>query len=85
MATLSHSADHKEARAGRHHAVAPGLEVRIRAEFEEMHGLRLSQAQAARLFGLDHATCGRVLESLSSKGFLKKDAHGRYCWAQLDV
>lgn len=50
-----------------------------------MHGLKLSQAQASRLFGLDPATCSRVLDSLASKGFLKKDARGRFCWAQLDV
>jgi DNA-binding MarR family transcriptional regulator len=84
MAGLSSSTHSKVSRTERRQPTH-ALEIRVRAEFEEMHGLRLSPAQAARLFGLEPATCGRVLDSLASKGFLKKDTHGRYCWAQLDV
>jgi DNA-binding IclR family transcriptional regulator len=85
MPGFSSSTHSHASRTERRQPTTLALEIRVRAEFEEMHGLRLSPAQACRLFGLEPATCTRVLESLSSKGFLKKDARGRYCWAQLDV
>ena len=37
---------------------------RVCAEFLEMPGMRLSLPQAARLFALPPARCGRILEAL---------------------
>jgi hypothetical protein len=46
------------------------LHTRIRAEYHEMPGLRLTLQQAARLFNLEIAHCGRVLETLVLTGVL---------------
>ena len=44
---------------------------RVRAEFNEMPGLRLTPAQAARLLGLDHLSCERVINVLVHSAFLR--------------
>jgi hypothetical protein len=49
------------------------LHTRIRAEFGEMPGLRLTLPQAARLFNLEHARCERVLGALVDRGALSSD------------
>jgi hypothetical protein len=57
------------------------LEIRIRAEFAEMPGLKLTVPQASRLFSVDCVRCRRLLEGLvrdrvlSSRGdlFLRAD------------
>ena len=54
------------------------LVQRLREEFEEAPGLRLTIGEAARYWGLDEPTCARVLGTLSSDGFLIKGADGRY-------
>lgn len=46
------------------------LHARIRAEFREMPGMRLTVSQAARLFNLEPARCARVLDALVSEGAL---------------
>lgn len=51
---------------------------RVRAEFLEMPGLRLTAPQAARLWALDHATSQSLLESLAATGFLSRTGDGRY-------
>lgn len=51
---------------------------RIRGEFREMPGLRLSLEQAMRLWSLDRATCVEVLTQLRSARFLEVDLNGRY-------
>jgi hypothetical protein len=51
---------------------------RIRAEYVEMPGLRLSRKQAQRLWGLDEETCGQILEFLVKTGFLKLAAGDTY-------
>ena len=48
------------------------LRARIRGEFTEMPGLRLTVAQAQRLFGLDDATCQQVIDALVSAAFLHR-------------
>lgn len=55
-----------------------GIAVRIRGEFNEMPGLCLTLQQARRLWALDDATCARVLERLTSEGFLRRNATGIY-------
>ena len=49
-----------------------GLIHRARAEFTEMPGLRLTVAQAARLWALDPATSQTMLAALERTGFLSK-------------
>ncbi len=44
--------------------------ARIRAEYHEMPGMRLTLAQAARLFDLEAACCARVLKDLVAAGAL---------------
>jgi hypothetical protein len=49
------------------------LRRRVLAEFGEMPGLRLTLAQAARLFDIEPARCRRVLERLVAAGSLETD------------
>jgi hypothetical protein len=51
---------------------------RVRAEFLEAPGMRLSEAQVTRLFHLDALTTISILTALCDVGFLVKDASGRY-------
>ena len=54
---------------------------RVRAEYLEMPGLRLTLAQAARFWSLDPGTCARVLDALVKAGFLVATADGLYARA----
>jgi DNA-binding IclR family transcriptional regulator len=54
------------------------LVQRIQEEFEEAPGLRLTINEAARFWGLDGATCERLLTELLLIGFLRKGADQRY-------
>ena len=49
------------------------LHQRIRAEYNEMPGLRLTLAQAARLFNLEQTRCQEILSMLVSSGALWTD------------
>jgi hypothetical protein len=55
-----------------------GLLARIRAEFLEMPGLRLTSAQAARLWAVDHRTSEWILDGLTTAGFLLRNREGAY-------
>ncbi len=44
---------------------------RVRAEFTEMPGLRLTPAQATRLWGLERDACHRVIDALIDSSFLR--------------
>lgn len=50
---------------------------RVRAEFQEVPGLRLTVAQAQRLWGLDRQTCEAVLGRLTETRVLSQGADGR--------
>ena len=54
------------------------LTRRIVSEYAEMPGLRLTVAQAARLFSLRGDVCVRVLGELVDAGYLHHDAAGTY-------
>jgi hypothetical protein len=54
------------------------LVQRIREEFEEFPTLRMTASEAARFWGLDLATCERVLTELLLSGFLIISADRRY-------
>ena len=49
---------------------------RVREEFREMPGLRLTPAQATRLWGLEDETCRRVIDSLVAADYLRWTATG---------
>jgi hypothetical protein len=52
---------------------------RIRAEFLEMPGMRLTPEQVERLSGVDSPICKAVLDDLLRAGFLCISANGSYC------
>ena len=54
------------------------LVQRVRGEFREMPGLRLTFAQACRLWQLDPTTCGAVLARLTRDGVLLQTRQGHY-------
>jgi len=51
---------------------------RIRAEYLEMPGLRLTLEQAQRLCGVDRAECKAVLDGLVEAKFLCRKPDGAY-------
>lgn len=56
----------------------PEILRRIKGEFDEMPGLRLTPAQAARLWGLDHATCEHTLARLVEQRILSRTRDGAF-------
>jgi hypothetical protein len=48
------------------------LLARIRGEYREMPGLRLTRAQASRLWNVDAATCAQLLETLVGQHVLEE-------------
>lgn len=52
--------------------------VRLRAEFLEMPGLRLTRPQVQRLCGIEAMICQAVLDSLVSEQFLALREDGHY-------
>jgi DNA-binding MarR family transcriptional regulator len=60
------------------------LRLRVRSEFLEMPGLRITTTQAARLWAVDRATSARVLDDLVAAGFLWKHRDGAYLRASGD-
>jgi hypothetical protein len=57
-------------------APAPDILRRIRSEFSEMPGLKLTTAQAQRLWAIDPPTCERVINTLIGSGFLVRTRDG---------
>lgn len=54
------------------------LLLRIQAEYHEMPGLKVTEPQAQRLWGLDGNMCSLVLAALLERRFLKRTAQGIY-------
>jgi DNA-binding IclR family transcriptional regulator len=54
------------------------LTARIRAEFLEMPGLKLTLPQACRLWNVDDASCRHALATLAAEGFLTQTRSGAY-------
>lgn len=48
------------------------LAVRVRAEFLEMPGLRLTLPEAQRLWGLDPEICAKVVDILVDRAVLRR-------------
>ena len=51
---------------------------RLRGEFMEMPGLRLTPRQVQRLCGVDAALCQQVLDALVDLKFLRVNVDGTY-------
>jgi hypothetical protein len=54
---------------------------RLRAEFREMPGLRLTAAQTQRLYAIDAAICKSMLDALVETRFLRLTRRGSYARA----
>jgi len=71
--------------------MAPGQPVhdalirRVQSEFLEMPGLRLTEPQARRLWGLDAPSCAMVLSNLLSTRFLCRTRDGAFIRADSAV
>jgi len=51
---------------------------RVRGEYREMPGMRLTIEQAMRLWNIDRRTCAAVFNSLIASHFLEMDGFGRF-------
>jgi hypothetical protein len=60
---------------------------RLRAEFGEMPGLRLTAGQVQRLCGVDETMCRAVLDALVDVKFLRLSADGTFarCVDEMNV
>lgn len=56
----------------------PIMAAIVDAEFREMPGLRVTPAQAQRLWHLSPEECGDVLDYLTREGRLQRDRSGQY-------
>jgi hypothetical protein len=72
----ANSAGADDAREG-HLAVHRAIE-RVRAEYLEMPGLRLTSAQVERLCGIEQTICNAVLDALVDARFLRLGTDGTY-------
>lgn len=54
------------------------LVTRVRAEFNEMPGLRLTLAQAQRLWGVEPSVCASVVDALLEESFLRRADRGTF-------
>ena len=56
---------------------------RVQGEYNEMPGLRLTTAQAQRLWGLDRAACDALLGALVDAKFLFRTRDGAFVRSDL--
>jgi hypothetical protein len=54
------------------------LTARVRAEFDESPGMRLTEPQVRRLLNLDPVACSAILAALCDNGILVRDHTGHY-------
>jgi hypothetical protein len=54
------------------------LTQRVREEFDEAPGLRITVEEGVRFWTLDAETCALVLSALHNAGFLVRTQDGRY-------
>jgi hypothetical protein len=58
---------------------------RVRGEFLEMPGLRLTAAQAQRLWNLDALVCESLLNAMVDARFLVRTADGAFTQSELSA
>jgi hypothetical protein len=56
----------------------------IQAEYREIPGLKLTRAQAQRLWGLDAETCEAMLDALIDARVLRRTSRDAYVLATVD-
>ena len=56
----------------------PSTTERLRGEFLEMPGLKLTAAQVQRFCGVDPSECQQVLDLFVESGFLERTPDGQY-------
>ena len=61
-----------------HIRLADEMLRRVKGEFLEMPGLRLTEAQARRLWGLEAGVCSALLKSLVESNFLFRTRDGAF-------
>jgi hypothetical protein len=59
-------------------STADEMMTRICGEYREMPGLMLNREQARRLWQVDDAVCGQLLDILVEARFLRRRADGQY-------
>jgi hypothetical protein len=59
-------------------ADANAIARRVRGEFDEMPGLKLTPAQAQRFLGLGGPACEELLRELVAERFLRRTSDGAY-------
>jgi hypothetical protein len=57
--------------------MAGALVDRVRGEFNEMPGLKLTMEQAAKLWGMDMTACRQIIDALVESSFLRWTPTGR--------
>jgi len=57
--------------------------ARMRGEFREMPGLKLTARQARRLWGLDAPICDTLLDDLVQAGFLRRTPDGCFVRSEM--
>ena len=57
--------------------MAGALVDRVRGEFNEMPGLKLTMEQAAKLWGMDVIACRQIIDALVESSFLRWTPTGR--------
>jgi hypothetical protein len=63
---------------------SPQLVARMRSEYLEMPGLRLTVLQARRLWAIDAVTCAAALNALQAEGFLARTRDGAYVLSTME-
>ena len=58
------------------HTATDTLTARVMAEYHEMPGLKLTTAQASRLWGIDLPSCEALLERLADERLLARTRDG---------
>ena len=58
--------------------IGDALLTRMRGEYREMPGLKLTARQARRLWGLDAPVCDTLLHELVEMGFLRRSPDGSF-------
>ena len=71
-----------------HHSPTHGPSIadavqQIEAEYHEMPGLSVTEAQAQRLWGLDNTTCRYALDTLVQRGVLRRTRRESYVRAEM--
>jgi hypothetical protein len=59
-------------------AIDPRVLARVRGEYEEMPGLRLTIREAARLWGMEQGACASVLQALVERRVLTRTRDGAF-------